>query len=176
MKNTLKLTLFALLAFGMFGEKKLTQDDLKKAEATLFNEDQTANQDLAPEVAEKYCKFVEQNPDDPTASGWLYHALEINVFITKNADKSVEISNKLMEDYPDSEWAPMSLFLMGAYVYNDQIKDTAQAHVALQRLIDEYPESELVEDAKSFIGYLGLTPEQIMTAMMVSQMEVAGDF
>ena len=55
MKNTLKLMLFALLAVGMMacGEKKLTQDDLKAAEATLFNEDQTINEAVAPEVAEK---------------------------------------------------------------------------------------------------------------------------
>ena len=40
MKNTLKIIIFALLSIAMMacGEKKITQDDLKKAEATLFNE------------------------------------------------------------------------------------------------------------------------------------------
>jgi len=170
--------LFALLAFGMFacGEKKLTHDDMKKAEATLFNEDKSVNVEVAPKVAEEYCKFVEQNPNDSTASGWLYHALEINVFMLKDPEKSIEIGNKLMEEYPDSQWAPMSLFLLGSYVYNDQLKDTAQAHIALQRLIDEYPENALVEDAKKSIEYLGLTPEQIMSVIMMSQMEEVAEF
>ena len=172
MKNTLKLMLFALLAVGMMacGEKKLTQDDLKAAEATLFNEDQTINEAVAPEVAEKYCQFVKQSPDDPTAPRWLYHALEINMML-KDSDKAIKIGNQLLEQYPQSKWAPMSLFMLGSYVYDDQLNDTAQAHKCYQRLIDEYPESELVDDAQKSIEYLGLTPEEIMSIIMMSQME-----
>lgn len=172
MKKTLKIMVFAVLAFGLFacGEKTLTQNDLKEAEAKLFNDDKSINEAEAPKVAETYCKFVEQNPDDSTAVEWLYHAMEINVML-KNADKSVELCDQLLKQYPQSKWAPMSLFLVGSYVYNDQLNDTAQAHVALQRLIDEYPESKLVEDAEKSIEYLGLTPDEIMTLIMLSQME-----
>lgn len=168
----MKLMLAVIVAFGMFacGGKKLTQEDLKAAEATLFNEDQTLNEAKAPGVADTYCKFVEQNPDDSTAADWLYHAMEINVLL-KNADKSAAICDQLTKDYPDSEWAPMSLFLLGSYVYDDQLSDTAKAHAAFQRLIDTYPESELVDDAQKSIEYLGLTPEEIMAKIMMSQME-----
>ena len=163
----------ALLAFGMMacGEKKLTQEDLKAAEATLFNEDHSINEAVAPAVAEKYCKFVEQNPDDSTSAMWLYHAMEINVLL-KDTDKCIEIGNQVVSQYPKSEWAPMSLFLMGSYVYDDMLKDTAQAHVMYQRVIDEYPDSELVDDARKSIEYLGLTPEEILSQIMMSQMEV----
>ena len=65
----------------------------------------------------------------------------------------------------------MSLFLLGSYVYDSQLNDTAKAHVAFQRLIDSYPESELVDDAQMSIKYLGLTPEEIMERIM-SQTEV----
>ena len=165
----------ALLSVGMLAcggkEKKLTVADLKKAEATLFNEDHTVNEAKAPEVAEKYCQFVQQTPDDTTASMWLYHAMEINVLL-KNAEKSEEICNQLVADYPDSQWAPMSLFLLGSYVYNDQLNDTAQAHVMFQRLIDEFPDSPLVGDAQKSIEYLGLTPDEIMAKIMMSELEV----
>ena len=172
MKNTLKLMLAVVLAFGMFacGEKKLTQDDLKKAEATLFNDDKTINEDVAPKVAEKYCKFVEQNPNDSTAAEWLYHAMEISVLL-KDADKSIEVGDKLLKQYPQSSWAPMSLFLLGSFVYDEQLNDTAQAHVAFQRLIDEYPQSEFVDDAQRSIEYLGLTPDEIMSLIIMSQRE-----
>ena len=172
MKNILKIMFFALLAFGMMacGEKKLTYDDLKAAEATLFNDDNSVNLETAPGVAEKYCQFVKQNPNDTTAASWLYHAMEINVLL-KNADKSAEICEQLTSDYPQSRWAPMSLFLLASYVYNDQLNDTAQAHVTFQKLIDNYPESELVDDAQKSIEYLGLTPEEIMARIMMSQVE-----
>jgi outer membrane protein assembly factor BamD (BamD/ComL family) len=172
MKNILKTMAIAMLAFGLFacGEKTLTQNDLKMAEAKLFNDDKSINESEAPQVAETFCKFVEQHPDDSTAVEWLYHAMEINVML-KNADKSVELCDQLLQQYPQSKWAPMSLFLVGSYVYNDQLNDTAQAHATLQRLIDEYPESKLVEDAEKSIEYLGLTPDEIMSLIMLSQME-----
>ena len=46
MKNTLRMMILALLAFGMFacGGKKLTEEDLREAQATLFNEDQSSSQ------------------------------------------------------------------------------------------------------------------------------------
>lgn len=174
MKNTLKMMLFASLAFGMLAcggnGQKLTREDLKAAEATLFNEDRSLNEAVAPQVAEKYCNFVKQNPDDSTAARWLYHAMEINVLL-KDADKSAAICNQLLDQYPQSQWAPMSLFLLGSYVYNDQLNDTARAHAMFQRLIDDYPQSELVDDAKKSIEYLGLTPDEIMARIMMSQME-----
>ena len=177
MKNTLKLMMLAVLAFGMMAcggkEQKLTQDDLKAAEKTLFNENRTLNEEVAPEVAEKYCLFVKQNPNDSTSAKWLFHAMEINVML-KNADKSIELCNQLNEDYPDSEWTPRALLYVGSFVYNYQLNDTAQAHATLQRLIDNYPDSELVDDAQKSIEYLGLSPDEIMARIMMSQMEEMG--
>ena len=179
MKKSLKLMILAVLALAMFAcgnkEQKLTLDDLRAAQATLFNQDRSVNEAVAPEVAEKYCKFVEQNPNDSTAAQWLYHAMEINVLL-KDAEKSAAICDQLTTNYPESSWAPMSLFLMGSYVYNDQLNDTAKAHVMFQRLIDEYPDSELVDDAQKSIEYLGLTPEEIMARIMMQQMEDDGAF
>ena len=165
---------FALLAFGFLAcggnAKKLTVEDMKKAEATLFNEDQSMNREAAPQVAETYCEFVKQNPDDVEAPMWLYHAMEINVQLA-DADKSIALGNQLVEQYPESEWAPMSLFLLASYVYNDQLNDTAQAHATFQKLIDDYPDHSLVDDAQKSIEYLGLTPEEIMNLILMSQFE-----
>ena len=174
MKKTLKLMTFALLAFGLLAcgetEKKLTLDDVKEAEKTLMDENWTMNMDVASQVAETYCKFVEQNPDDPTAPTWLFHAMEINVNL-KNADKSVELCNQLVDKYPESNWSPKSLMLLGSYVYEEQLQDTAMAHKAYQRLIDEYPKNDLVNDAQVLIKCLGLTDEEKLDMILMSQME-----
>ena len=174
MEKTLKLMVFALLAFGLFAcgetEKKLTYYDLKEAEKSLFNADQSLNEAVAPEVADKYCLFVEQNPKDSLADEWLYHALEINVMI-KDVQKSETLCDQLLKQYPQSHWAPVSLFLMGNYIYDGQLNDTAKAHIVYQRLIDEYPDSKLVDDAQKSIEFLGWTPDQIMNHFMMSQYE-----
>lgn len=173
MKKLLTIILVAAFAFAMTacGEKTITSKDLEAAEASLFNDDQTVNEAAAPKVAETFCLYVNQHPDDSAAARYLYTAMEINLFL-KDAEKSVEIGNQIVSQYPESEWAPLSLFLLGSYVYNDMLNDTAQAHVAFQRVIDEYPQSDLVEDARKSIEYLGLTPDQILSRIMMSQMEV----
>lgn len=173
MKKTLKLMVIALLTLGLFscGEtrKKITVEELREAQSTLFNNG-SLNEKEAPKVAEKYCRFVKQNPDDTASVKWLYHALEINVML-KNSEKSIEIGNQLLEQYHQSRWAPQTLLTLGSFVYNDQLNDTAQAHVMFQRLIDEYPDSDLVDDAQKSIEYLGLSPDEIMSLIMMSQME-----
>ena len=175
MKTNMKIVVFALLAFGMFAcggnGKKLTLDDVLAAQATLFNADHTMNRNEAPKVAKTYCQYVKQNPNDTTVVKWLYHAMEINVMM-KDADKSIELCDQLLEQYPQSKWAPMSLLLVGSFVYEDMLNDTAQAHAAYQKLIDNYPESALVNDAQKSIEYLGLTQEERMSRIITSQMNV----
>ena len=175
MKKILKLMAVALLTLGLFacGEnrKEITLEELREAQSILFNENGTLYEEEAPKVAEKYCRYVKQNPNDTAAVKWLFHAMEINLML-KKSEKSIEIGNQLLEQYPQSRWAPQTLLTLGSFVYNDQLKDTAQAHVMFQRLIDEYPDSDLVDDAQKSIEYLGLSPEEIMSLIMMSQMNV----
>ena len=175
MKKTLKMMVFALLALGMLAcggnAKKITVEELKEAQAVLFSENGTLNEKEAPKVAEKYCRYVKQNPGDTAAVKWLFHAMEINMML-KDSKKSIEIGNQLLEQFPKSKWAPQTLLTLGSFVYNDQLKDTAQAHVMFQRLIDEYPDSDLVDDAKKSIEYLGMSPDAIMDVILMSQMDV----
>ena len=89
----------------------------------------------------------------------------------KDVDKSEKLCNQLLEQYPQSKWAPMSLLMLGSFVYEDILNDTAQAHMAYQKLIDNYPESNLVDDAQKSIEFLGLTNEEKMSIIMMSRMD-----
>ena len=166
------LALLAVVMLACGGnEKKLKLEDMRAAQGVLFNSNGSLNKEEAPKVAEKYFKYVEQNPNDTAATKWLFHAMEIYLML-KDSDKTIELGNQLLTQFPQSKWAPRTLLTLGSFVYNDQLKDTAQAHVMFQRLIDEYPESGLVEDAKKSIEYLGLTPDEIMARIQMSQLEV----
>lgn len=173
MNKILKLMLIAFLAFGVFacGEKKLTEEDLKEAEAILFNEDQTVNEAVAPSVAKKYIRFVEQNPDDPAAPSRLYNAMEIYVLL-KDADNSIKTCDKLVEMYPNSKWTPRGLYILGSYVYEDQLKDLDKAREIYEQIIRDYPDCEMIESVQASLKYLGWSTEDIMSDIMMSQMEV----
>lgn len=176
MKKSLKLIVFALLAFGMFacGEKKLTQEDLKKAEASLFNEDKTLNMNVAPKMAEKYCLYAEQNPNDSIAPACLFKALEIYINM-RDADKSIAVENKLKELYPESERTPVAMFLIGSYIYEDQLKDLDKAREMYNRIIEDYPDLEYISDVKLALECVGLTPEERLTHVIVAGMEDDGE-
>ena len=170
MKKTLKLMLVAMLAMGMFacGEKKLTYKDMLKAEATLFDEEGYLDTLKAPKVAEKYIKFVEQNPDDTTASLWLYHAMELNVML-KNTEKSMELCDQLVEKYPDSKWTPRGLYLLGSFIYEEEFKDLDKAREVYERIVRDYPECDIIESVNASIKYLGWDPKDIFADMAISQ-------
>lgn len=170
MKKTFGLMFVAMLALGMFacGEKKLTYQDLKKAEATLFDEEGYLDTLKAPKVAEKYLQFVKQSPDDSLASLWLYHAMELNVML-KNTEKSMELCDRLLEEYPDSKWTPRGLYLLGSFIYEEEFKDLDKAREVYEGIIRDYPDSEIVESVKSSIKYLGWTPDEIFADMAMSQ-------
>lgn len=157
--------LVALLACGMMAcdEKKITDEDLKKAESALFNEDMTANPEAVPAAVKTFCTFAEQNPDNPAAPEWLFKAMEIEVSMgQEKADKSIEICNKLMKDYPNYEKTPIAMFMIGSMVYEDQLKDLDKARAMFEKILTDYPESEITPSVQASIQYLGMTPEEIM--------------
>lgn len=177
MKKTLNLMLVAFLALGMFAcsEKKLTYQDMKKAEATLFTENGTLDTLNAVKVAEKYCQFVEQNPDDSTAPLWLYHAMELNVML-RNPEKSIELCNKLTENYPNSKWTPRGLLLLGSFVYEKEYNDLDKAREVYDRILIDYPDCDVIESVKAAKKYLGWTNEQIMADIAYSQLKEGETF
>ena len=177
MKNSIRMMILIVLvcATSACSEKKLTFEDMKKAEATLFKQDGTLDSANFPKVADKYIKFVEQNPDDTTASLWLYHAMELNVMM-KNSEKAVALCDNLMNNYPDSKWTPRGMYILGSMVYEDQYKDLDKAREILEKILSDYPGSEIEESVKASIKYLGWTPEQIMNDISLSQFEKGQEF
>ena len=172
MKKTFQIVLLAVLAFGMMacGEKKLTQDDLKKAELTLLGEQGDLNKEAAPAVVEKFCKFVEQSPDDATAPEWLFKAMQIEIKL-EESEKAIELCNKLVENYPSYEKVPVALVMTASEVYDSQLHDIDQARATYEKVISDYPDSEWAKTAEQMIGFLGLTPEEMLMEIMMSKME-----
>lgn len=176
MKKVFQIVMLAVLAFGMMacGEKKLTQDDLKKAELTLADEQGNLNKEAVPAVVEQFCKFVEQNPDDATAPEWLFKALQLEIK-AEESEKAIEICNKLVENYPDYENNPAALVMTASEVYDSQLHDLDKARATYEKVINDYPSTDWANNAEKMIEFLGLTPEEILSKIVVSNMEEDGE-
>lgn len=178
MKKTLKIMMFALLACTMLacGEKKITEEDLKKTELSLTDNEGNLKQEAVPAAVQQFCKFVKQNPQAPSAPDWLFKAMQF-AMKSGDAEKAVELTEQLVKDYPTYRNSPTALVMLASEVYDGQLHDLDKARATYERVIRDYPDSEWAKSAEKLIEYLGLTPEEIMSKIILSNMEVEeGEF
>ncbi len=161
MKNLLKIMMFTMLItfVSACGEKKLTENDVKAAEAKLYNEDMTANTDAVPEVVETFTKFAAENTDNTLAPEYLFKAFEIALNFM-DADKAIEIGNNLIATYPSFDKTPAALLLLGMK-YED-VGELGKAKDAYEQLVKDYPDNAFVPSAQACIDNLGKTPEELI--------------
>ena len=78
-------------------------------------------------------------------------------------DEAVTYYQKFLDEYPDNEkYAYKAQFMIG-FIYNESLKDTAKAHEAFEKVLSDYPENDLSDDARWMIDNLDKGPEEIIT-------------
>ena len=106
--------------------------------------------------------FAEQNPNDHQTPDFLFKALDVAVGVNaEGPQKALDIANILIEKYPDFEMTPMAMFIKG-FVYENMIGDLQNAEMTYRQFIERYPNNPMVEDVKSTLENLGLTPEELI--------------
>ena len=163
MKKQVFLLAITML-FAMVGchnqNKKVTENDVAKAEDALFNEDMTANTEAVPNAIATFTKYVEDNPDAADAAEVLFKAVEISVNTKQDPQQSIGLVNKLVADYPSYDKNPVALFMLATFVYDEQLHDLDKARDTYQQIVDQYPDNPFARDAEIAITQLGMTPDQ----------------
>ena len=163
MKNSVLLFAFLLLlAAGCNRTVKTTLDDVKKAEAALFNEDMSSNTEAVADAIATFSKYVEDNPEAADAADVLFKAVEVSVNTKQDPQQSIGLVNKLVADYPKFDKDPVALFMLATFVYDEQLHDLDKARDAYQQIIDNYPDNPFAKDAEISITQLGMTPEELI--------------
>jgi len=67
--------------------------------------------------------------------------------IEDDPNKRIEYYLKLASLYPDHRYAPEALFMVG-FIYSEELKDIVQARRVFERLVERYPDSDVVESAR----------------------------
>ncbi|MGY6646746.1 MAG: outer membrane protein assembly factor BamD [Salinarimonas sp.] len=119
------------------------------------------NQGLARIESRDYQRAIEsftELEDQYPVSDWARRALVMKAFAYYSAnayDDAIGVAQSYLRQYPGSEDAAYAQYIM-AMAYYDQIPDitrdqerTERAIRAFQELIDRYPDSEYVEDARA---------------------------
>lgn len=80
----------------------------------------------------------------------------------KNQPREALENYRLFEkEYPDTQAAPLSLFLVG-YLYANNLQQSDSAKFYYHQFLERYPQHELVPTVQLELRSLGLTPEQAL--------------
>ena len=69
------------------------------------------------------------------------------------AVKRVELYNKLLDEYPDSEVSAQAQFMIG-FIYSEELKNYDEAEKAFRKLLKRYPDSELAASAQWMVEHM----------------------
>lgn len=91
----------------------------------------------------------EGSEDDPAKAAFLL--AEVNNLNLEDYDRAVELYQSVYDSFPDSKWAPKALFANAWIVRN--VKDDSAGSVGwLNKLIDEYPDTEYADESRRWLG------------------------
>ena len=70
--------------------------------------------------------------------------------------------NQLLADYADSEYADEAQFMVG-FIFEEHLRDLVKARQAYQKVIDNYPDSDLATSARQLLPHVGRPAEEWVT-------------
>lgn len=99
-------------------------------------------------------------PSDPQTSEYLFKAAETSSTL-KTYEKSFALYDWIINKYPNSERAPIALFMKG-FIFDGTLHDSANAAKYYTEFINKYPSSNFAKDAKVLLSNLGKSDEEVL--------------
>ncbi|PKP19370.1 MAG: hypothetical protein CVU05_11530 [Bacteroidetes bacterium HGW-Bacteroidetes-21] len=142
------------------GKEKLLQS-INNMEKELFSDPNVSvTADVANKAVLLYSQFVNENPNDSLAAGFLFKSAEMFRAVN-NGNNAIKYYQRIIDEYPASPKVPVSIFLM-AFVYENTLMDMRKAKEFYQLYLTKYPDGEFAKDAAVLIENLGKSPEELI--------------
>lgn len=71
-----------------------------------------------------------------------------------DSHRRLKVYNEIVEKFPESDYAPQALFMMG-FVYAEELKDQYNADQVFSRVVKEYPGTDIAKSAKWMLQNMG---------------------
>ncbi len=142
-------------------EKTLAIDKITALEQKAFDDEQLAyNHKIALETIKEYQSFIDKYPQDSISKEYMYMGAQlcksINLF-----GESVRKYKTFAETYPNDPRAAKALFMVGM-IYETDLKAADKAKEAYETFIQQFPENDLVDDARFLIQNLSLSDDELI--------------
>lgn len=159
MKTTLKIFAAAIMLV-LVGCTQSLEEKIAELEETALSTNGVLLEDVGAQLVENYCLYAEQNPKTEQSLQYLFKALDVAMNM-RMAQKSLDISEKILTEYPDFEKCDLVAFMRGM-IFDGMLHDVNSARTEYENMIAKYPDSELVPSAQNSIKLLGLSDEEII--------------
>lgn len=116
---------------------------------------------VIPRLTESYGVIINEDaflPDESVSPDSLFQSAQN--LMESNPESAVEYYRLFIHRFPDHENAHQAQFLMG-FTLSEYMGNYERAADAFQLLIDNYPESDFVDDAEWMIENMGTPPESL---------------
>ncbi len=141
-------------------EKQELLSRISYLEQHMYSEDGLLIREHANELISKYIEFADAFPQDSLAPENLFKAADISINFS-NMQRTLILLDRINKDYGAYEKAGLAQFLQ-AFVYDNQLGDTATARQLYEKFIKDNPDHSFVEEAHAAIRNLGKSPEDLI--------------
>lgn len=159
---TLLLIAFLAIATTSCNIQKKEKRNIYAIEKTLINEKGVLNATSADKLIEAYQNYAKNYPNDEISPDFLFKAIDISVAHNAlNPQKTIDITNVLIDNYPDFSMTPMAMFIKG-FVYETQMNDYDKALETYNQFLERYPDNPMAADVQTTINNLGIPLEELI--------------
>jgi len=113
--------------------------------------------------------FARKYPNHPQTPAFLFEAAQLYANYLGDPRKAIALLEIIDQRFRrQSSVAPEAL-LFQAFIYENQLNDTARAREIYERFLSYYPDDTLAEQARQAIKLLGKSPEEILQEFLQKQ-------
>lgn len=166
MKSAFKALLVILFFAAACKEKPaanpqtLALEQIDSLEAVLLDDSLGLTDQTASAIVKAYLQYADAYPKDSNAVDFLFKAADVMRGMYRYQD-AIRTLDLVVERYPKTDKAPAALFYAGFILHNDTDQNNLAAPY-FQKLIEEFPDHPLADDARNLLPLLNMTDEQIL--------------
>ena len=155
----------AVILAGCAGNVEKERAKVTELRKELYDKNSVyTSHEIAEKAIEAFRAFGKKFPDDTAALKFHTEAAEIAWTMGKHK-LSTEIFLEIMDMHPDAGTIPYIGVRLGS-IFNDNLRDTAQARKYFTLVLEKYPESDYTEGARFGLETLGMDERQQFEYML----------
>jgi TolA-binding protein len=131
---------------------------VKAAEAKVSSS-QTLDAYNANLAISAYLDYAKYFPTDTLSAAFLHNAGML-ASSTQQYGRAITLYENVVTRFPQSRLVPECLFTVG-FLFEDKMKDTANAHKRYSELIEKFPTDHWADQARGELKYLGISSDEL---------------